>query len=102
LEIDSIRLFVERGNTAKPDFRLTKANTRFVAQICSRLDGIPLAIELAAARVKVLSPEQIASRLDDRFRLLTGGAHRGLASKPCAMIDWVTACFRPGEIVFRR
>ncbi len=105
LEIDSIRLFVERGTTTKPDFRLTKENTPFVAQICSRLDGIPLAIELAAARVKVLSPEQIASRLDDRFRLLTGGARTALPRQQTlrAMIDWSYSLLSdPEKMVFRR
>ncbi|HET6823008.1 MAG TPA: tetratricopeptide repeat protein, partial [Anaerolineales bacterium] len=105
LEIDSIRLFVERGTTAKPDFKLTKENTPFVAQICSRLDGIPLAIELAAARVKVLSPEQIASRLDDRFRLLTGGARTALPRQQTlrAMIDWSYSLLSDAEkMVFRR
>jgi non-specific serine/threonine protein kinase len=105
LEIDSIRLFVERGTTAKPDFRLTKENTPFVAQICSRLDGIPLAIELAAARVKVLSPEQIAARLDDRFRLLTGGARTALPRQQTlrAMIDWSYSLLSDTEkSLFRR
>jgi predicted ATPase/class 3 adenylate cyclase len=105
LEIDSIRLFVERGTTTKPDFRLTKENTPFVAQICSRLDGIPLAIELAAARVKVLSPEQIASRLDDRFRLLTGGARTALPRQQTlrAMIDWSYSLLSdPEKTLFRR
>jgi predicted ATPase/class 3 adenylate cyclase len=105
LEIDSIRLFVERGTTAKPDFHLTIENTLFVAQICSRLDGIPLAIELAAARVKVLSPEQIASRLDDRFRLLTGGARTALPRQQTlrAMIDWSYSLLSdPEKTVFRR
>ena len=105
LEIDSIRLFVERATTAKPDFRLTKENTPFVAQTCSRLDGIPLAIELAAARVKVLSPEQIASRLDDRFRLLTGGARTALPRQQTlrAMIDWSYSLLSDTEkALFRR
>jgi predicted ATPase/class 3 adenylate cyclase len=105
LEIDSIRLFVERGTTTKSDFRLTKENTPFVAQICSRLDGIPLAIELAAARVKVLSPEQIASRLDDRFRLLTGGARTALPRQQTlrAMIDWSYSLLsEPEKTLFRR
>jgi predicted ATPase/class 3 adenylate cyclase len=105
LEIDSIRLFVERGTTAKSDFRLTNENGHFVAQICSRLDGIPLAIELAAARVKVLSPEQIASRLDDRFRLLTGGARTALPRQQTlrAMIDWSYSLLSdPEKMVFRR
>ena len=105
LEIDSIRLFVERGMTANPDFKLSKENTPFVAQVCSRLDGIPLAIELAAARVKVLSPEQIASRLDDRFRLLTGGARTALPRQQTlrAMIDWSYSLLSDAEkMVFRR
>ena len=105
LEIDSIRLFVERGTTAKPDFRLTKENTPFIAQVCSRLDGIPLAIELAAARVKVLSPEQIASRLDDRFRLLTGGSRTALPRQQTlrALIDWSYSLLSdPEKMVFRR
>ena len=105
LEIDSIRLFVERGTAVKPDFRLTKENTPFIAQICSRLDGIPLAIELAAARVKVLSPEQIASRLDDRFRLLTGGARTALPRQQTlrALIDWSYSLLSDAEkTLFRR
>ena len=90
LAVESIRLFIERATTAKPDFKLTKENASFIAQTCSRLDGIPLAIELAAARVKVLSPEQIALRLDDRFRLLTGGSRTALPRQQTlrAMIDW--------------
>src|SRR6185436_13013209 len=59
-KVDSIQLFIERATTAKPGFTLTKDNALFIAQICYRLDGIPLALELAASRVKVLSPEQIA------------------------------------------
>jgi len=69
---DAIRLFVERAISATPDFQLTARNAGPVAQICRRLDGVPLAIELAAARVRALPVEQIAARLDDRFRLLTG------------------------------
>lgn len=65
-----IRLWVERATAAFPEFRLTPENAPAVVRVCQRLDGMPLAIELAAARVKVLSVEQIAARLDDRFRLL--------------------------------
>jgi predicted ATPase/DNA-binding CsgD family transcriptional regulator len=72
-EIAAVRLFVERAQAARPDFALTPSNAAAVAQICRRLDGLPLALELAAARVKVLSPQQIATRLDDRFHLLVGG-----------------------------
>jgi predicted ATPase len=87
---DSIRLFIERAATAKPGFTLTDVNAFSLAQICFRLDGIPLAIELAASRVKVLSPDQIAARLDDRFRLLTGGSRTALPRQQTlrAMIDW--------------
>ena len=105
LQVDSIRLFMERGTTAKPDFKLMKENMPFVAQICSRLDGIPLAIELAAARVKVLSPQQIAARLDDRFRLLTGGARTALPRQQTlrAMIDWSYSLLSDTEkTLFRR
>ncbi|MGQ0551064.1 MAG: ATP-binding protein [Armatimonadota bacterium] len=74
MEHDAVRLFVERARAVVSDFVLVEHNARAVAEVCNRLDGIPLALELAAARVKALSPEQIARRLDDRFRLLTGGA----------------------------
>ena len=73
LEYDSVRLFVDRARMAFRDFALTPGNAVAVMEICRRLDGIPLAIELAASRVKLLSVEQIRSRLDDRFRLLGGG-----------------------------
>jgi predicted ATPase/DNA-binding CsgD family transcriptional regulator len=71
---DAGLLFVERARFALPDFELTSANAATVARICTRLDGLPLALELAARRVRVLSLGQIAQRLDDRFRLLTHGA----------------------------
>lgn len=89
-KVDSIELFTDRARTSKPDFTLTNQNALSIAQICYRLDGIPLAIELAASRVKVLTPEQIASRLDDRFRLLTGGSRTALPRQQTlrAMIDW--------------
>jgi predicted ATPase/class 3 adenylate cyclase len=87
---ESMQLFTERALAANPNFHLTENNTRFVAQTCSRLDGIPLAIELAAARAKLLSPEQIALRLDDRFRLLVGGSRTALPRQQTlrALIDW--------------
>lgn len=68
---ESVRLFVERGRSAWPGFRLTADNAIDVAEICRRLDGLPLALELAAARLAVLSPAEIVGRLDDRFGLLT-------------------------------
>jgi hypothetical protein len=67
---EAVRLFVERAAAARPGFQLTDHNASALAQICNRLDGIPLALELAAVRVKALSPEQISARLDDRFHLL--------------------------------
>lgn len=87
---ESIRLFTERATLARPQFQLTMSNAPSITQICSRLDGIPLAIELAAARVRALSVEQIAARLDDRFHLLTGGSRTALPRQQTlrAMIDW--------------
>jgi non-specific serine/threonine protein kinase len=87
---DAVRLFVERAATLKPDFTLTSQNTLAVGQLCDGLDGIPLAIELAAARVQALKVDQIAARLDDRFRLLTGGSRTALPRHQTlrATIDW--------------
>jgi non-specific serine/threonine protein kinase len=72
-ESDAVRLFVDRARATRRDFAVGPDNAAAIAEICRRLDGIPLALELAAARVKVLSVDQIRARLDDRFRLLTGG-----------------------------
>ncbi len=87
---ESTRLFVERARAANSKFSLTDSNASSVAQICSRLDGIPLAIELAAARTKLLSADQIAARLDDLFRLLVGGSRTALPRQQTlrALIDW--------------
>src|SRR6185437_13690937 len=68
----SVRLLVQRARAARPGFEVTAANAAAVASICRALDGMPLAIELAAARLRAMAPEQVAARLDDRFRLLTG------------------------------
>jgi predicted ATPase len=89
-EYESVGLFVQRAQLAQPDFKLTMENAPSVAQICSRLDGIPLAIELAAARVAIYSTAQIAARLDERFNLLTGGARTVLPRQQTmrASIDW--------------
>jgi predicted ATPase/DNA-binding SARP family transcriptional activator/DNA-binding CsgD family transcriptional regulator len=86
---ESVRLFVERANQRKPSFELTSPNGQAVAQVCRRLNGIPLAIELAAGRMGVLSVEQLASRLEDFLKLLTGGPtadprHRTLR----ATLEW--------------
>jgi len=87
---ESTQLFVDRARAVSSNFRLTDGNATSIAQVCRRLDGIPLAIELAAARVKLLSPEQIAARLDDRFRLLVGGSRTALPRQQTlrALIDW--------------
>ena len=77
---ESIILFIERAHASHPSFALTQDNASAVAEICRRLDGLPLALELAAARIKLLPPQAILSRLDDRFKLLTGGA-RDLPSR---------------------
>jgi predicted ATPase/class 3 adenylate cyclase len=74
MEHEAVRLFVERAQAATPDFQVTDANIQAVAEICMRLDGLPLAIELAASRVRALPPPALLRRLDQRLRLLTGGA----------------------------
>jgi class 3 adenylate cyclase len=96
---ESIRLFLDRAVLAQPSFRLTTANAEPIARICRRLDGIPLAIELAAARARALAPDQIAARLDDRFRLLTGGSRTALPRQQTlrAMIDWSYDLLSPKE-----
>jgi predicted ATPase len=88
--VEAVRLFVDRALLCRPTFALTPANAASVAEVCHRLDGIPLAIELAAARAKVLPVEQVAARLDDRFRLLTGGSRTALPRQQTlrALIDW--------------
>ncbi len=87
--VESVRLFTTRAAGGSPGFRLAKTNAAAVVQICRRLDGIPLAIELAAARIKALPAEEIAMRLDDRFRLL-GSMKAGLQHHQTlrASIDW--------------
>jgi predicted ATPase/class 3 adenylate cyclase len=87
---EAVRLFVERAVWSHASFALSEANALAVVQVCERLDGIPLAIELAAARVKTLPVEEIHARLDDRFRLLTGGSRTALPRQQTlrALIDW--------------
>jgi non-specific serine/threonine protein kinase len=87
---EAIQLFVARAKNKQPDFKLSDKNSQTVMQICDRLDGIPLAIELAASRVNVFDPELILNRLDDRFRLLTGGSRTALERHKTleATIDW--------------
>jgi predicted ATPase/class 3 adenylate cyclase len=90
MNYEATRLFVERAAKAEPRFQVTKTNAAAIVQICQRLDGIPLAIELAAARVKLFTPKQIAERLDDRFQLLSGGSRSALPRQQTlrALIDW--------------
>lgn len=102
---EAVKLFIARATAVQPDFAVTNANAPAVAQICSRLDGIPLAIELAAARVRVLGVEQIAARLNDRFRLLRGGSRFGLPHQQTlqALIDWsYDLLSEPERAIFRR
>ena len=89
-QYEAVRLFVERARLTSPSFILTDSNAALVAQICQRLDGIPLALELAAARVRMLSLDQIAARLDHAFHLLTGGSRSALPRQQTlrALIDW--------------
>jgi predicted ATPase/DNA-binding SARP family transcriptional activator len=84
------RLFVERARAVRPDADVVLRDTAAVAEICRRLDGLPLAIELAAARLRLLTPRQIADRLDDRFRLLTSGSRTVLPRQQTlrAVVDW--------------
>ena len=102
---EAVRLFVDRAAAAQPSFRVTDHNAAAVVEICRRLDGIPLAIELAAARVRALSVENIAERLSDRLRLLTGGDRTALARQQTlrASIDWSHDLLTERErILFRR
>lgn len=89
-QYEAVKLFIERVAAVRPDFVITNANAPALAEICSRLDGIPLAIELAAARARVLELDQIAARLDDRFRLLRGNTTGRLPHQQTleTLIDW--------------
>jgi predicted ATPase/class 3 adenylate cyclase len=90
LQYDSIALFAERATASDAAFKLTDEAAPIVAEICRRLDGIALAIELAAARVKVMAPRELARKLDERFRVLTGGSRTALPRQQTmrALIDW--------------
>ena len=99
MRFDAIRLFTERARIARPDFALTEANGAAVAEICRRLDGMPLAIELAASRVRLLPVEEIRARLADRFELLTGGSRIALPRHQTlrATIEWSYALLTEPE-----
>ncbi|WP_445281631.1 BTAD domain-containing putative transcriptional regulator [Streptomyces sp. DSM 118148] len=101
----SVRLFVDRAADAAPGFRLTALNAAAVARICFRLDGMPLALELAAARLHLLAPEQIAERLDDALALLSRGSRRGVTRQQTllATLEWSLRLLDGAEqCLFRR
>ena len=102
---ESVNLFIERATDTKPGFELTNENAPSIAEICIRLDGLPLAIELAAARSKLLTPQAILSRLGSRLKVLTGGAHDLPARQRTlrGTIDWSYDLLSPAErTLFRR
>ncbi len=105
MKYDAIKLFVERARSVNPTFTLTHDNARSIAGICARLDGLPLGIELAAARIKVLSPQAILARLVHRLKLLTGGS-RDLPTRQQTMrgtMDWSYELLTEAEQrIFRR
>jgi Predicted ATPase len=103
-QYDAVRLFVDRAMAANGAFALTDANAASVAAICRRLDGIPLAIELAAARVRAMSVENIAARLDDSLRLLTGGDQTAAPRQQTlrASLDWSYELLTSEEAVLLR
>jgi predicted ATPase/class 3 adenylate cyclase len=96
---DAVRLFVERATETKAEFELTDFNAEAVAQLVRRLDGIPLAIELAAARVRSLTPAELATRVDERFRLLAGGKRTAVERHQTLRraIDWSYELLAPAE-----
>jgi predicted ATPase/class 3 adenylate cyclase/DNA-binding CsgD family transcriptional regulator len=105
LDGEAVELFVDRARRARPDFRLTEDNSAAVVQICRRLDGMPLAIELAAARIRTLSLSQIVDGLHNSFRLLTGGARTAMRRQQTlrASVDWSHAMLtEPERVLFRR
>jgi predicted ATPase/class 3 adenylate cyclase/DNA-binding CsgD family transcriptional regulator len=105
LDGEAIELFTDRARHARPGFTITDGNAAAVGEICARLDGVPLAIELAAARVRALSVAEILDSLHDRFRLLTGGARTAVRRQQTlrASVDWSHALLtEPERVLFRR
>ena len=105
LDDEAIELFGDRARGPSPNFRVTADNTEIVTEICRRLDGLPLAIELAAARVRALSPTEILDGLHDQFRLLTGGARTAVRRQQTlrASVDWSHDLLsEPEQVLFRR
>ncbi len=104
-QYEAVRLFIDRATIARPAFQLSNDNVHLVAQICWRLDGIALAIELAAARIRVLTLQQIVERLDDRFHLLTTGSRTAVPRQQTlrSLIDWsYDLLTEPERTLFRR
>ncbi len=102
---EAVELFAERARRARPDFEICNDNAAAVTELCRRLDGLPLAIELAAARVRALSLTEILDTLHDRFRLLTGGARTAVRRQQTlrASVDWSHALLtEPERVLFRR
>ncbi|OBH05809.1 LuxR family transcriptional regulator [Mycobacterium sp. E1747] len=102
---EAVALFIDRARHVRPDFTVTECHSATVTEICRRLDGIPLAIELAAARVRALSLTQILDSLHDRFRLLTGGERTAVRRQQTlrASVDWSHALLtEPERVLFRR
>jgi predicted ATPase/class 3 adenylate cyclase/DNA-binding NarL/FixJ family response regulator len=105
LDDEAIQLFVDRARRVRQDFRVTAENSEAIAEICRRLDGMPLAIELAAARVRTLSLTQIVDGLHNSFRVLTGGARSAVRRQQTlrASVDWSHAMLTdPERVLFRR
>ncbi|HVQ50773.1 MAG TPA: adenylate/guanylate cyclase domain-containing protein, partial [Mycobacterium sp.] len=105
LDDEAVELFIDRARQIRPDLAITNDNAATVAEICVRLDGMPLAIELAAARIRALSLTEIADSLHDRFRLLTGGARTAVRRQQTlrASVDWSHALLtEPEQVLFRR
>lgn len=102
---DAVALFTDRARHVRPDFAVTESNIDAVTEICRRLDGMPLAIELAAARMRALSAADIRDSLQDRFQLLTGGAHTAVRRQQTlrASVDWSHSMLTDAEsVLFRR
>jgi predicted ATPase/class 3 adenylate cyclase/DNA-binding CsgD family transcriptional regulator len=102
---EALELFADRARRTKPEFRVTADNAETVTEICHRLDGLPLAIELAAARIRALSPAELLTSLHDTFRLLTGGARTAVRRQQTlrASVDWSHALLsEPEKVLFRR
>jgi len=105
LDAEAVELFADRARRARPGFTVTAENGAAVAEICRRLDGMPLAIELAAARLRAFSPAEIAAGLHDQFRLLTGGSRTAVRRQQTlrASVDWSHALLTaPERVLFRR